>query len=115
MALRDAPPVASRREASEAVRRVPFTLAVVGTMLVLGVLTRSLWQPLQDRPLLHDVAYGLPALHEGRVWTPLTGAFFALVPAQYVPVAGGALVLLGWAEWRLGTRRVVPAAVGAHL
>ena len=96
-------------------RRVPFTLAVVGLMLVLGVATGSLWDALVDRQLLEVVAYGLPALEAGRVWTPVTGAFFALVPAQYVPVAGGALVLLGWSEWRLGTRRTAVAAVGAHL
>ncbi|WP_323096883.1 DUF2156 domain-containing protein [Intrasporangium sp. YIM S08009] len=96
-------------------RRVPFTLTVVGTMLVLGAATQTLWSPLRDRPLLDVVAYGLPALEAGRWWTPVTGAFFALIPAQYLPVAGGALVLLGWSELRLGTRRVALAAVACHL
>lgn len=95
--------------------RIPFTLAVVAVMVVVGVATQSLWSPLQDRELLHGVAYGLPALQQGRWWTPLTGAFFALVPAQYVPVAGGALLLLGWSELRLGTGRVAAAAVVGHL
>ena len=115
MAQRNTRAVPSRRSLRGAARRVPFTLVVVGSMLLLGLLTRSLWQPLQDRPLFETVAYGLPALQSGRVWTPVTGAFFALVPAQYLPVAGGGLVLLGWSEWRLGTRRAVAAAVGAHL
>jgi len=95
--------------------RVPFTLAVVGLMLVLGVGTQALWSPLRERPLLDVVAYGLPALEAGRWWTPATGAFFALVPAQYLPVAGGALVMLGWSELRLGTRGVALAAASCHL
>jgi lysylphosphatidylglycerol synthetase-like protein (DUF2156 family) len=97
------------------VRAVPFTIGVVGLMLVLGIGTGTLWDPLADRDLLDTVAYGLPALQDGRWWTPLTGAFFALTPAQYLPVAGGAALLLGWSEWRLGTRRVAIAAVASHL
>ena len=84
-------------------------------MLVLGVVTQSLWSPLQDRELFPYVAYGLPSLEAGRLWTPVTGPFFALVPAQYLPVAGGALVIFGWSEWRLGTRRVAIAAIAAQL
>lgn len=118
MAVQQVPTAAGRRpprSLGDIARRVPFAVVVVATMLVLGVLTRSLWQPLQDRSLFQAVAYGLPALEQGRVWTPVTGAFFALVPAQYLPVAGGALLLLGWSEWRLGTRRTVVAAIGCHL
>jgi phosphatidylglycerol lysyltransferase len=96
-------------------RRIPFTLGVVGLMLLLGLATQTLWSPLEDRPLLDTVAYGLPALQDGRWWTPVTGAFFALVPAQYLPVAGGALLLVGWSELRLGTRRVAIASITCHL
>src|SRR6188474_3528491 len=69
-----------------ALRRFPFTLTVVGILLLLGVVTQSLWDPLQDRALFPYVAYGLPSLEAGRLWTPVTGSFFALVPAQYIPV-----------------------------
>ncbi|WP_222594048.1 bifunctional lysylphosphatidylglycerol flippase/synthetase MprF [Terrabacter aerolatus] len=100
---------------SRMARRVPFTVGIVATMVALGVLTQSLWSPLQDSDLLDTVAYGLPALQDGRWWTPVSGAFFALVPAQYLPVAGGALLLLGWSEVRLGTRRVAVASVTGHL
>ena len=101
--------------AGRVVRAFPFTIGVVGLMLVLGVATQTLWDALVDRDLLDSVAYGLPALQDGRWWTPVSGAFFALTPAQYLPVAGGAAILLGWSEWRLGTRRVAIASVGAHL
>lgn len=96
-------------------RHLPFTTAVVGLMIVLGVVFQTLWSPLQDRALLESVAYGLPALQAGKVWTPITGAFFGLIPIQYIPVAGGAALLIGWSEWRLGTRKVAIAAISAHL
>ena len=41
-------------------RGVPFTIAVVVVMLVLGISTRTLWDPLVDRDLMDVVAYGLP-------------------------------------------------------
>ena len=100
---------------TEITRRLPFTTALVALMIVLGVATQSLWSALEDRPLLDAVAYGLPALAEGKVWTPITGAFFALIPIQYLPVAGGAALLVGWSEWRLGTRKVAIASIGSHL
>ena len=94
--------------------RVPFTLAVAATMLVLGVVTASLWQSLVDRPLFFDVAYGLPNFLEGRWYTLASGSLFALTPSQYLPVAGGFLLLVGWSEWRLGTRRVAIATVATQ-
>jgi lysylphosphatidylglycerol synthetase-like protein (DUF2156 family) len=67
-----------------------------------------------DRPLFSDVAYGLPAFSAGRWYTLVTGSLFALTPSQYLPVAGGFLLLVGWSEWRLGTRRVAVATVAAQ-
>jgi lysylphosphatidylglycerol synthetase-like protein (DUF2156 family) len=96
-------------------RRIPFTLAVVAAMLVLGVATGSLWSALEDRPLWDVVAYGLPAFQDGRWWTPVTGSFFAVAPWQYLPVAGGFLVLVGFAEWVFGTRRTAIAACVTQL
>lgn len=93
------------------VRRVPFTTTVVALMLVLGIVTGTLWNSLQDRGLFDVVAYGLPAFRDGRWWTVVTGSLFALTPLQYLPVAGGFAVLVGWAEWRFGTRRTAIAAV----
>jgi lysylphosphatidylglycerol synthetase-like protein (DUF2156 family) len=69
---------------------------------------------LQDRGLLTDVGYGLPAFEAHRWWTLVSGAFFALHPVQYVPVVLGFLLLVGFAELRLGTRRAVIATVGTQ-
>ena len=96
-------------------KRVPFTFSVVAVMLTAGVVTGALWTPLHASGLVDHVAYGLPALEAGRWWTPVTGSVFALVPLQYLPVAGGFLVLAGFAEVRLGTRRALPVTVLTQL
>jgi lysylphosphatidylglycerol synthetase-like protein (DUF2156 family) len=100
---------------SSAPRRIPFTLAVVALMLTAGVATGALWSPLPASPWWGRVAYGLPAFEASRWWTPLTGSFFATTPLQYLPVAGGFLVLVGFAELRLRTRRTIIATVATHL
>ncbi|MFD0004118.1 bifunctional lysylphosphatidylglycerol flippase/synthetase MprF [Streptomyces sp. NPDC127178] len=51
-----------------------------------------------------DVAYGASSLQDGRWWTFLTGAFFSS-PAEYPLVIAGVILLVGWAEHYLGTRR----------
>jgi lysylphosphatidylglycerol synthetase-like protein (DUF2156 family) len=100
---------------STAARRIPFTLSVVAVMLAAGVATGALWSPLRGSGLAEHVAYGLPALEAHRWWTPVTGAFFAQTPLQYLPVAGGFLVLVGFAELRLQTRRTALVAVATQL
>ena len=50
-------------------RRLPFTATVVALMLVLGLVTGTLWNALESRPLFLEVAYGLPAFQHGQWWT----------------------------------------------
>ncbi|MEG3615292.1 DUF2156 domain-containing protein [Isoptericola haloaureus] len=78
---------------------------MVATMLVLGLVSQALWSPFEDSDWFASVAFGAPAFADGHWWTPVTGSLFARVPWEYVPVAGGFLVLVGFAELRLGTRR----------
>ena len=100
---------------ASAPRRIPFTLSVVAVMLVAAVATGALWSPLSGSAWWGRVAYGLPAFEDARWWTPVTGAFFACLPVQYIPVAGGFLVLVGFAELLLGTRRTALVTVVAQL
>ena len=93
------------------VRQAPLTVGLAAAVLLAGVLTHSLWDPLADRPERLDLAYGLPTLEQGRWWTVLTGAFLALQPLQYVPILLGLLLLGGFAEIRLGTARAAIALV----
>src|SRR3954453_13783604 len=96
-------------------RRISFTLAVVALMLVAGVVTGALWSPLPESDWWGRVAYGLPALEASRWWTPVSGVFFASTPLQYLPVAGGFLVLVGFSELLLRTRRTVLAVAVTQL
>jgi len=74
-------------------------------MVLLSVMTRTLWVALDGRGLSDAVTYGLPALEDGAWWTFVVGPFFALQPGEYLPILFGLAVFGGFAEWRLGWRR----------
>ena len=97
----------SFRPLLDIVKRVPYTVSIVVVMVVLGIVSQAFWRPISESGWWPHIAYGLPALEEGKWWTPISGAFFARVPAQYIPVLGGYVLMAGFAEWRLGTRWTV--------
>jgi phosphatidylglycerol lysyltransferase len=82
--------------------RVPATLALIAALLVTGVVWGGLWSPFADDPLFEWVAYGLPALVEGRWWTPITGTFFVDHPAVY-PFVIASFAGLAYVEHRRGS------------
>lgn len=90
-------------------RRLPFTLGFVGFSLILGVFTQTLWRPLQDQSWWTDIAFGAPAMADGRLWTVATGSFFAPYPLGYIPVIVFFVLPVGLCEWVLGTRRTALA------
>lgn len=93
-------------------RRVPFTTTVVVLILGLAIATGTLWSPLYKSTWYSDVAFGPPALLDGRWWTIATGAFFALKPLQYPVILVFFVFPVGLCEWRLGTRRTAMVVVG---
>jgi hypothetical protein len=97
------------------IRRVPYTTGVVLAMVVAGAVTGALWRPIQNLPVYPWVAFGAPAFADGRWYTLVFGAFFALLPIYYLFVAGGFALLVGFSEYRLGTGRAVVATAGGHL
>jgi lysylphosphatidylglycerol synthetase-like protein (DUF2156 family) len=108
--------VALRQTAALALRRrLPLTATLTAAVLVLGTATGALWAPLADRALGETVGYGPSSLHAGHWWGPLTGAFFADRPVAYLALLVGLVVVGGFAEWRLGTGRVMAAGALAHL
>jgi hypothetical protein len=96
-------------------RRVPFTATTIAAILLVAAISGALFSQLFDHPWGDDVAYGLPSLVDGRLWTLLTGALFAVTPLCYVAVIGSFAVLTGFAEHRLGTRRTILACGYGHL
>ena len=83
--------------------RIPGTLALVAVVLLVGILGQGLWSPTHQQPLWDSVAYGLPALQDGRWWTPLTGTFFVASPWGY-PIGLAGFVWVGLLEWKRGSR-----------
>ena len=96
-------------------RTFPFTVAAFAVIVLVGLLSGTLWHALRDRPLLHNVAYGVPAIEHGRWWTPVTGSVYALQPSGYIAALLVFVVLVGFAEWRLGTRATAIATVAIQL
>ena len=93
------------------VRRIPFTATVVSITLVVGLLARTIFVPVSQETWYPYVAYGLPALREGRVWTLVTGGFFAISPVHYLTAILVFGVLVGACEIRLGTRRTAVTCI----
>ncbi|WLP93192.1 DUF2156 domain-containing protein [Gordonia sp. NB41Y] len=99
----------------DAVRRLPFTLVLAVALVVVGAVTGSLWGRASDESWYRDVAFGLPALREGRWWTPLSSAFVEPGPWMYLVFVVVILVGMGWAEWQLGTVKAILVGVGGHI
>ncbi len=101
--------------APQLLRRVPFTATLVVVLLVVGLVSRTMWRPLWRESWYHEVAYGVPALREGKVWTFLVGWCFTLTPAQLVGGLVLIALLVGACELRLGTKRTAWVAVLGQL
>ncbi|GAA1881570.1 DUF2156 domain-containing protein [Pseudonocardia ailaonensis] len=106
---------ASPRALPTVLRRLPFTTAVTVVMIVAGIATGAFWRAAEDQPWYPWVAYGVPSLVEGRWWTLFSGPFFAVVPLFYVAMTGSFVLLVGYSEWRIGTRLAAAAAVIGQL
>jgi len=104
---------ASRAAAAlpNALRRIPFTLTVVVLTLVVGLIARTIWNPIWQQDWFPQVAFGVPALREGKLWTFVSSWFFAITPGQYITGTVLFLLLVGACEIRLGTRRTAVACV----
>ncbi|WP_404430241.1 DUF2156 domain-containing protein [Microbacterium lacus] len=84
-------------------RSIPATLTFVLVMLAIGVVFGGLWSSFEDSPLYEYVAYGLPALLEGRWWTPVVGTFFVNQPWVYLFTIAS-FIGMGYLEYRRGSR-----------
>ncbi|MBM0128259.1 bifunctional lysylphosphatidylglycerol flippase/synthetase MprF [Pimelobacter simplex] len=88
-----------------ALRRRPFTVAGLATLLVVGLGTGALTGDVLDHDWGRALAYGPEALASGHWWTLLTGPLLAIAPWCYLPVLLSLGLCLGYAEPRLGTLR----------
>lgn len=96
------PPGPARR-AVHLAARMPATLTLVAIVLVVGVVSRGLWEPFDQSPGMDVWAYGLPAFDAGRWWTAVTGTFLVIQPWVYVPTVLG-FIAVGLLELVRGSR-----------
>lgn len=92
----------SRHPVVSFVARIPVSLTLIAVLLATGIIWGGLWSPFADNPLFDSVAYGLPALLEGRWWTPVTGTFFVDHPLTY-PFVIASFAGLAFLEYRRGS------------
>lgn len=96
--------------------RIPVTLSVLALLLVMGVVTGTLFAPAApDDTLINSLEFGLPAFLEGRVWTVFTGAITFAEPEFYLFVGVLLAVGLGIYERRVGSLRAAAALVITHV
>jgi lysylphosphatidylglycerol synthetase-like protein (DUF2156 family) len=100
--MSDAPTHTPNR-ALAVVSKLPATLAMIGAILVVGIVWQGLWRPFENSPAFGVVAYGLPAFEAGRWWTPFTGTFFVNQPWVYAFTITG-FVGMAYLEFRRGSR-----------
>ncbi|CAN5153742.1 hypothetical protein BH09ACT6_BH09ACT6_10030 [soil metagenome] len=98
-----------------ALRRTPFAAALLGILLVAGLATGALWDPITRRPWYHFIAYGLPSFLDGHWWTLVTGTFFSRLPVHYAVILIGLIVAVGWAERRFGSLRTIGIFAGGQI
>lgn len=96
-------------------RRYPATTGLVLAVLVVGVASGALWRDIHDTSFYDSVAYGLPQLRAGKVWTFATGAAFVPSLILYLPVLALLVLAAGAYERRVGAWRTVAAVVGGQV
>jgi lysylphosphatidylglycerol synthetase-like protein (DUF2156 family) len=73
--------------------RQPFTVTLIGVLLLVAWASGSLTHSVADTALLNDIGYGVPALRQGQFYTIFTSIAFALFPWMLATVIF--LVLIG--------------------
>ncbi|MBC3839227.1 hypothetical protein GXW82_00490 [Streptacidiphilus sp. 4-A2] len=97
------------------VRRFPFTLGVCAVIVVVDLAVGGLWTANQDRSWYPNVAFGVPSFAKGRWWTLATGAFLGAQPWDYLAILAAMVLLVGFAEFRIGTRWTAALTVAGQV
>ncbi|QEO14706.1 DUF2156 domain-containing protein [Agromyces intestinalis] len=94
--------------------RVPFTLALMAALLVVGIATGGLVRPITEADWYETFAYGAPSFADGRWWTVVTGTFLVITPWGYLILAVLVPLGVGWLELRRGSRAASAYFIGGQ-
>ncbi|SFR90939.1 Lysylphosphatidylglycerol synthetase, C-terminal domain, DUF2156 family [Agromyces sp. CF514] len=92
------------RRAFRIAGRLPFTIALLATLVLVGILVGGFTSPTSEADWYETFAYGAPSFMDGRWWTTITGTFLVAEPWGYLVLlltAAG----VGWLELRRGSGR----------
>ncbi len=91
------------------------TTALVLCVLLAGVVTGALWEGVEEgSQLFDDVAYGLPALQDGKWLTLLIGQFFSPQLIVYIPILILLVLAASTYERRVGHWRTLLVVLGGQ-
>ena len=114
----EVPPNAASSPVSRALdltRRYWATTSIVLAILVAGLVTGALWTSVGEGSSLFDqVAYGLPPLRDGRVWTFFTGMFFSPELVLYIPIIAMIVLVASAFERRVGHLATIGVVIGGQ-
>lgn len=97
------------------VKKIPGTLSIALLILVMGVLTKSLWSSVNLDQILANYGYGIPSLAEGRIWTVFTGALVAPEPYMYATILASFIIGAGYLEYKVGIKKMLAVLVATHV
>lgn len=103
------------RHARDIAAHAPVSITLAAVLLVVGLVTGTLWVSTEDKSWFTDIACGVPALRDGQWWTPLSCMVFGLTPAQLASIVALLLIVASWAEWRLGSVRTLVVMIVGQL
>lgn len=89
----------------DSLRRLPFTVALLLTILLVGILADAFGAPAVQAAWFPHVGFGASSLTGGRWWAVVSSAFVLGAPLAYLIALPPALVAIGWGEWRFGSLR----------
>ncbi|MRG59191.1 DUF2156 domain-containing protein [Agromyces sp. CFH 90414] len=102
------------RTALRFIARVPFTVGLMATLLLVGILTGTLASPASEADWYETFAYGVPSFADSRWWTTVTGTFLVTAPWGYLILAVIVPLGVGWLELRRGTWRAAAVFLGGQ-
>jgi len=91
-------------------RRVPVTFGYVLALVLCALAVAIGGHSAAAIKVAASTGYE-EVFRDGRFWTPFTSLFFTQSPLELLIVVPLATVCVGFAEWRMGTRRVLLVAV----
>ncbi len=96
-------------------RRYWVTISMLAAFVVVNVVNGALTGSFEPGdPLYDDVAYGIPSLLNGRIWTYLTGMFFVSNLLIYIPILLQFAITSAVYERRAGHGRTLLVALGGQ-